>query len=102
MSGRHVFQYTFAPQSRADEIESALVLAIMGIQSLHGETAARLSARHYFDKRRRELVIDDSSQIGHDLNRLFVGFIARDVDTNQFSVRRIEGPMPPANVETNV
>ena len=74
-----------------EEIESTLLMAIIGVESLHGESQARLDARYYLDKRRRVCVIDADSPTGHDLNKLFLGYLSREFCEDVFQVRRIVG-----------
>ena len=70
-----VYKYNFDELIPIDDIESSLLLAILGVESLHGESQAQLDVRHLLDADRRECVIDASTPAGCDLNRLFVGYL---------------------------
>ena len=87
---RPCFRYQFVESVEPEEIELALVMALFGVEALHGEAAARLDARHAFDADKRSCVIDDATPVGHDFNRLFVGFVRREVTAEQFTVSRID------------
>lgn len=87
---REVYRYSFAAHVPLDEIEATLVLAIMGVESLHGEAQVRLDAAHFFDILRRACVIDAGTPVGRDLNRLFVGFVRREFGVDAFTVERID------------
>ena len=91
-----IYRYQFAPNVLFKEVESSLVLAIMAAESLHGQAQVRLDAAHAADADKRSCVIDASTPVGHDLNRLFIGFVSREFGEAAFSVRkvdRIENPV---------
>jgi hypothetical protein len=91
-----VYRYEFTDVVPAVEVETTLVLSIFGAERLHGESQTRLDVPHAFDAKKRVVVIDDSTAVGRDLNRLFIGFMAREFGPNSFRVERV--PRPP---ETN-
>ena len=84
-----VYRYQFANDVNLDDVEASLVWAIYSVENLHGESAARLDAAHAWDGEQRRCVIDASTQIGTDLNRLFVGFLRRELGPDAFTVERI-------------
>ena len=85
-----IFRYTFASSIPSEEIEATLLLAILATESLHGAAQVRLDAAHAFDAERQICTIDARSQVGRDLNRLFVGFVSREFGDSAFEVRRVE------------
>jgi hypothetical protein len=87
-----LYRYAFDARVRSEDIEAALLLAIWGCEALHGEAATRLDAAHYFDRAKRACVIDAGTPIGRDLNRLFVGFIGREVGPDAFRIERLNPP----------
>jgi hypothetical protein len=93
MSGER-FRYVFAHCVDFDEVEASLVLARIGVESLHGATVARLDAAHVADPEARAMVIDASNDVGRDLNRLFAGFLSREFGSESFVVDRISGSAP--------
>ena len=86
-----IFRYTFASSVPSEELEATLVLAILATESLHGACQVRLDAAHAFDADRRICTIDARSEVGRDLNRLFIGFVAREFGDSAFEVRRVDG-----------
>ena len=85
-----IFRYTFAPSVPSEEIEATLVLAILATESLHGTSQVRLDAAHAVDVEKRSCVVDASTPVGRDLNRLFTGFVSREFGADAFNVERIE------------
>lgn len=85
-----VFRYQFDDSVPMEEVEGSLLLAILGVESLHGETEVQLSASHFLDVERRTCVIDAGTETGTDLNRLFAGFLRREFGKTNFTVRRID------------
>lgn len=92
---RDVYRYEFAGEVPAVEVETTLVLSIFGVESLHGEAQTRLDAAHAFDGKKRVVVIDASTDVGRDLNRLFIGFMTREFGPGSFRVERVERPAEP-------
>jgi hypothetical protein len=86
---RIVYKYRFQQEVLTEEIESSLLLAIWAAESLYGESQVRLDAAHKFDPERRACVIDAMTDVGCDLNRLFLGFIRREFDADAFTVERV-------------
>ncbi len=87
------YRYVFGEGVPLEEVEGSLLLAIWSIESLHGECATRLQAAHVLDGERRTLVIDASTAIGLNLNRVFVGFLRREFGADAFAVERITGAL---------
>lgn len=85
-----VYRYKFAPAISFAEIESSLVLAIMAAESLHGEAQVRLDAAHTVDADQRACVIDASTPVGRDLNRLFMGFVNREFGQDACDVEHVD------------
>jgi hypothetical protein len=84
-----VYRYVFGTEVPADEVEGTLLLSLLAAESLHGEAQTRLDARHYFDADQRACVVDASTVVGRDLNRLFVGFVRREFGADAFQVARV-------------
>jgi hypothetical protein len=87
---REVYRYSFPPEVSLDDVEASLLLAVWAVESLHGESQARLDASHLLDKDKRSCVIDAATPVGRDLNRLFVGYVRREFGCT-FRVERIAG-----------
>ena len=86
---RPVHVFSFGDKIEMAEVESSLVLALMAVENLHGESSMCLDARHTFDSASRQCVIDTGSDVGRDLAKLFVGFLNREFDPDAFKVERV-------------
>src|SRR5262245_31194637 len=90
------YRYSFSADVPTEEIEATLVLALLAAESLHGEARVPLDAAHAFDAGRRICEIEAGTAVGHDLNRLFVGFVDREFGPDAFRVQRIRADRPEA------
>lgn len=99
MSARS-YRYTIAAGVPIEEVEITLLLALLGVEALHGESQARLDSGHAFSAERRTVAIDASTAVGRDLNKLFAGFLVREFGATSFQVRRGDRvPQPPSQPE---
>lgn len=87
---RVVYRFTFAKHVEREDVQAAIVLALFGVESLHGRARIRLDAAHLFDASQMTCVVDASNQVGVDLSRLFAGFLLREIGDDGFRVERIE------------
>lgn len=95
---KQLYRFTIDDSVAWEDVESSLVLALMGVESLHGAERARLEAAHVLDRDKRTLVVDASSQVGRDLNRLFVGYLRREFGDDAFQVESIDSARQPQAV----
>ncbi len=86
-----IYRYYFKPTLDVVEVEATVTLAVLATESLHGESRVRLETRWAFDAKSRVCTIDASSEVGRDLNRLFMGFISREFGDESFGVDRVAG-----------
>ncbi len=87
--GTDLYRYDFDEKVQSEDLEAALLLAIWSCEALHGEAQTRLDAAHFLDPAKRACVIDAGTPVGRDLNRLFVGFIGREIGADAFTVKRV-------------
>ena len=73
-----LFRYVFRSEVSMDEVEGTLLLAVIAVTSLYGETRVQLEARHVFDPKLRSCVIDAETEIGRSINQLFVGYLRQE------------------------
>jgi len=85
-----VYRYEFDAAVPAAEVETTLVLSILAVEALHGESQTRLDAGHAFDLTRRTVVIDAATPVGRDLNRVFIGLVTREFGPDSFRVERVD------------
>jgi hypothetical protein len=85
-----IHRYTFDSAIAFEDVEASLLLAIVAAESLHGESQVRLDASHAVDADQRSCVIDASTHVGRDINRLFTGFVLREFGPDSFRVQRVD------------
>jgi hypothetical protein len=90
-----IYRYRFVADVPFEEVEASLVLALLATESLHGQVQVRLDAGHAADGAQRTCVMDASTAVGRDLNRLFMGFIGREFGPDAFTVERVDPPAAP-------
>jgi hypothetical protein len=85
---REVYRYVFNEQVPFTEVLATLDLAMIAVESLHGEARARMDARFARRPVARTLVIDASTHVGQALNQVFVGYARREFGETSFTVTR--------------
>jgi hypothetical protein len=86
---RDLYRFVFISDVPVEDIEITLLLAMLAVESLHGEVQTRLDAKHHLDSDRRTCIVDASTPVGRDLNRLFAGFAQREYGAASFRVERV-------------
>jgi hypothetical protein len=81
--------YTFKPDVPLQDVEITLLLALVAVESLHGETQVRLDAEYRIDADRRACIVSVATSVGRDLNRVFAGFARREYGEDAFGVERV-------------
>jgi hypothetical protein len=89
---KEVYKYTFDPDVSLEDVEASLLLAIVSVESLHGEAQVGLDIQHLLDVEHRTCVIDATTQVGQHLNRVFMGFLNREFSKKHFQVLRMNSP----------
>ncbi|MBX3433290.1 MAG: hypothetical protein KF847_08215 [Pirellulales bacterium] len=89
-----IYRYRFVETIATEDIDASLLLAVWACEALHGECQVRLDAAHFFDAEARQCVIDAATDVGRNLNRLFIGFIGREFGPESFIVERAADPVP--------
>lgn len=84
-----IYRYTFRQNVDMHEIETSLLLAVFGLESLYGESRVRLEAAHALDTEGHTCVIDASNDVGRDFNRLFIGYLRREFGEDSFRVEDV-------------
>ena len=93
-----VYRYQFESHIEMVEVEASLLLSTWATEALHGESQVRLDAGHALDEQKRKLVIDASTEVGKDLNRILTGFLQREFEPTDFSVERVTEVPEPVSV----
>lgn len=94
-------RYTFNKSVPTTAVESSLILALWSCESLHGEARVQLDAFYEFQAERRGLIIDSGTDVGQDLNKLFVGLMQREFGNGAFAVVRQAEPRYPEPAGAN-
>lgn len=93
-AGRSVYRLAFTIPVDMEAVEQTLLLAVLAVGCLHGESAVRLDAGYAIDAGGRVVVIDAGTQIGCAVARVFIGFCAREFGDDTFRVERVGGASP--------
>ncbi|MCC7409534.1 MAG: hypothetical protein IT442_15830 [Phycisphaeraceae bacterium] len=83
--------FTFQDSVPMAEVESTLRLAVLAVESLHGEDRVRLEARAKVDRQARVCVIDTSLDVGRTLATVFGGFVRREFGEEAFTIAQATG-----------
>jgi hypothetical protein len=85
-----IYRYAFPAKVPVEEVEASIVLSVFAVESLHGETETRLREAHYFDAKLRKCVVDATTSVGRDFNKIFLGFLMREFGADGFEVEQLE------------
>lgn len=86
---REVYRYVFNDSVPFAEVLATLDLALIAVESIHGESRSRLDARFSDDAAKRSVVIDAGTDVGQALNQVFVGYARREFGETAFRVERL-------------
>lgn len=85
-----VYRYMLCRPVPFPEVMATFDLALIAVQSLHGDERTRLDARFASDAGRRTLAIDACTPVGQALNQIFTGFARREFGDHAFRVERVD------------
>ena len=83
-----VHRFRFEPEVPLEEAETALVLAIIAAEALHGQAEVRLSLRYLFGEKKHACVIDGDSEVTRQLVLIFTQFLIHEFGEDAFQVTR--------------
>ena len=84
------YKYSFKRHVDIDDVQDTLTLAILGAENLHGRAKVRLNGWWRLDRQRRVCVIDSSTPVGEDINKLFTGYLGKEFGENAFRVTSVK------------
>ena len=87
---KDIVRYTFSQPVSMREAEETLLLAVLAVESLFGESTVRLDASFSIDSSRRACVIDASTDGGRAICRVFTGFVSREFGSEAFEIHRVD------------
>ena len=84
------------------DVETALDIAVIAAEAIHGEDRVRIETRCDLDRRDRCVKIDTGTIVGRHVSRMFAGFLRRLYDETAFEVDHLEidtdrDPEPPSD-----
>ena len=82
------YEYRFKRHVDIDDVQDTLTLSILGAENLHGRSRLRLDGWWRLDRQRRVCLIDSSTPVGEDINKLSTGYLGREFGESAFTVRR--------------
>lgn len=85
-----IYRYQFNKGVPMQDVEESLHLAILAAECLHGQSRVRLDASYCMDADKCACVIDATTQVGQDVNRIFTGFAIREFGEDAFKVERVQ------------
>lgn len=93
-SGRSVYRIQFNDTTDMGAVEDTLLLAILSVGCLHGESAVRLEAGYAINAEERLVVLDAGAPLALAVARVFVGMCSHELGNDAFRVLRGEGTVP--------
>lgn len=84
-----IYRFTFDESLSMSDVEATLHLAIVGAESLHGESTVRMDGAYSINEDRRVIVVDGRNEIGRCICQIFTGYLTREFGGDRFSVRAI-------------
>lgn len=82
-------QFAFDASVPMPEVEATLRLALLAIESMHGEDRVRLETRASVDLSGRRCVIDIASEAGRTLALVFGGYVRREFGDEAVRMTRV-------------
>lgn len=95
-TARDAYRYSFDESVDFDDVLETLQLAIIAVEIMHGESAARLYARFADDPKQKKIVLDASSDAGRTLNLFFTGLLLRGYGEDALRIERAFKAAPAA------
>ena len=86
------YRYKLGEDISMEDVQESLMLAVLAMECLYGSARARLELSHSLDPIGRVCSINASSEIGRELNCLFVGFLQREFGQDSFTVQQLPAP----------
>lgn len=85
-----IYRYQFEASVPVESIEATLLRTLLTTEYLHGASSVRLDAAHYLDIKQKSCVVDATTPVGEDVNKLFVGLLQAELGPDRFTVERTE------------
>lgn len=89
---RSIVRFAFDMSAPMSEVETTLRLALLAVESLHGEDRVRLDAKFAIDRAARVCVIDAACEVGRTLVLIFGGYARREFGEGAVRMERASPP----------
>jgi hypothetical protein len=83
------YRYRFRIDVPLADIEASLALARLATQALHGQSQTRIDVACGLEPLAHACIIEATTHVGQDFNRLFVGFVSHEFGEDAFQVARL-------------
>ncbi|MGD0274602.1 MAG: hypothetical protein ABSB79_00875 [Syntrophales bacterium] len=93
---KETYHFRFDVNIPSEEIKGSLLFAVLAAESLHGRSAVQLDASFHLDPEKHFCTVDATTEIGHDIARIFTGFLAQEFGEATFKVTRVTEMHVPA------
>lgn len=93
---RTVYRFEFNEGADMKEVEDTLLLSILAVGCLHGESAIRLDVGYAVDAECRVAAVDGTTPSGSAVARVFTGLAIHEFGDENFSIARVNAPLPAA------
>lgn len=85
---RTVYRFTFEKCVALDDVESALVLARIAAEGVHGQAQTQLDACYGVSEKRRFCVVDATEEVGATIAKVLTALFLRTIGEDAFEVER--------------
>lgn len=85
-------KFAFQNSVSMPEVEATLRLALLAVQSLHGEDRLRMEAHVNIDHARHTCLIDTAPEVGQTLAVIFAGYVRREFGEEAVRIEREAQP----------
>lgn len=89
------YQFQFDDSISAGDVEETLGIAVIATECLHGEAQVQLDRCYRLNKELKLLSIEAGTDVGRDLNRLFLGFATREFGRERVRVLKMRDEIVP-------
>ncbi len=95
---RSIYRFRFDKSVPMEDVEKALALSTIAVESIYGESAMRLDGMFGVDKKARVCTIDRETDLGRDLARVLTGFLKLSITDGSYAVEQDETDDDPGDM----
>lgn len=87
-----VYRFEFTARVGMDDVQHALDLAALAVESLYGRALMKMEQPYYVNTGGRFCVVDADTALGRDIAQVFTGFMRHGFGEGGFTVERVDSP----------